>query len=222
MSELALALSLPRAYQVWLFDTKTVEVYKFDGTIQCQQGGEIPLSALEKELAGADVKVISSHKDRIGIVPALCGLPTGAINVAVINAADFPRAQKLGCQLLSVSPDAIPVKAESGQFREHLRAIGRLQALSAGFSPESPNEPLPGLPKIPVLPRPIPSLDPFPIPRPWPLPQFPRHAHVLITELPGHSCRVIRPGDMVTLDLRFERFNISLDANGVITHVGFY
>ena len=219
---LAAVLALPGGFQPWLFDSARVEAYKLDGTVQCQPGGEIPLEATAAELTGAGVRVIASRKDRIGMVPALCGWPTGAINVVVIDADHYPKAQKLGFQLLSASPDGSACKPDSEPFRQftRMRELGAAAQFNlTGFRPEFPPEPLPAF-----LPRPFPPLEPFPLPfpRPGPIPTFPRHPHVAISELPGHMCRVIRPGDMVTLDLRFERFNISLDANGVITNVGFY
>jgi hypothetical protein len=106
----------------------------------------------------------------------------------------------------------------------HVQKLG-LMASEAGSQlfPDFPPEPRPPFPLPPAFPRPLPFPfpRPFPIPRPFPTP-FPNHAHLLISELPGHVCRVIRPGDMVTLDLRPDRFNITLDANGVVTSTGFF
>ena len=49
-----------------------------------------------------------------------------------------------------------------------------------------------------------------------------RETPTLISELVGHRLRVIRPGDVVTMDYRPDRFNIVVTASGVIIRTGFY
>ena len=79
--------------------TVTVTVYKPDGTLQCNQGHEISLSKMQKELTDAGIKVLSSSKDTDGkIHPQVCGTPTGAVNAYQIAVADTAKALKLGFQ----------------------------------------------------------------------------------------------------------------------------
>jgi hypothetical protein len=228
LAKLPQAMALGRNFQPWLFDAVSVEVYQYDGTVQCQDGPGRPVSESVQRLETAGVKVLGSRKDRIGAVPALCGWPTGAINVAEVSPEQFAQAQALGFALLSAKGAAAAVHVDSDDFRKmvHVQKLGLMANQAGGqLFPDFPREPLPKFPLPPGFPSPL--SFPFPFPRPFPLPSpfptpFPNHAHVLISELPGHVCRVIRPGDMVTLDLRPDRFNITLDANGVVTSTGFF
>ncbi|MFM0058555.1 I78 family peptidase inhibitor [Paraburkholderia phytofirmans] len=45
---------------------------------------------------------------------------------------------------------------------------------------------------------------------------------VLLRDLVGLECRIIRPGDFVTMDYRLNRANISLDKDGRIAQIDFY
>jgi hypothetical protein len=107
---LALALLLPSAL---LFPPAraqarpspgTAFVYKPDGTRHCDQGAGVPLAAMAQQLDRGGVRVYTqrkSHDGREGI--AVCGKPTGGINVFEIDASDRARALRMGFQPLDPS-----------------------------------------------------------------------------------------------------------------------
>ena len=71
----------------------SVYAYKLDGTKQCETDPEITLVTMEQDLISAGVKVISRRRGfdgREGI--ALCGAPTGQINIYEISSSDLPVA----------------------------------------------------------------------------------------------------------------------------------
>lgn len=71
----------------------SVYVYKLDGTKQCETDPGITLVTMEQDLISAGVKVISRRRGfdgREGI--ALCGAPTGQINIYEISSSDLPVA----------------------------------------------------------------------------------------------------------------------------------
>lgn len=73
-----------------------VRAYKYDGSVQCEEGG-IPLQEMAAELIAADVKILCAKKRHDGMVRiALCGEPTGNINVFEIAASDLSKAEELG------------------------------------------------------------------------------------------------------------------------------
>lgn len=222
------ALALQAGFEPWLFDADRIDMYQPDGSIQCHPEAE-PLSPQQAaaRLSETGVAVLAERRDHLGRIPAVCGFPTGTINVVTIHAADYAAAVAAGWSLLSIDVASL-------NNPELSRAFGKLLD-TQGF--RLGNVAIPGLgePGDPEGPRPWPRpwpRDPFPFPFPrpvpWPGPGLPNrppaagHAHRLLSELPGHVCRVIRPGDQVTHDLRWDRFNIELDEHGVIGTVGFY
>ena len=63
-----------------------IEVYRPDGSVQCESGGAIPLAQMRKTLTDAGVVVHSERKADDGLMrPAVCGAGTGAINVYSID-----------------------------------------------------------------------------------------------------------------------------------------
>lgn len=70
---------------------KNVWVYKFNGTIQCDpETAAIPLEIMRLELekyAGAEN--VLAMKTSTRIMPALCGMPTGAINTYELTPAGW-------------------------------------------------------------------------------------------------------------------------------------
>ncbi len=79
----------------------TLFVYKPDGTIQCDKFQGVALDTMEQELTSADIKVFSRRKGydgREGI--ALCGAPTGQINVYEIASSDVSEAVRIGFKQL--------------------------------------------------------------------------------------------------------------------------
>lgn len=84
-------------FGVWVFDRPTLEVFKYDGTLQCSQGKEIPLETMAKELTDKGIEVTNSRKGRDGLVHiAVCGASTGSLNVYSISAETLTKAKELG------------------------------------------------------------------------------------------------------------------------------
>ncbi len=84
-------------YGVWTFDDGQVEVYMYDGTLQCGQGEEIPLGRQEEILTSMGIEVLKSHKGTDGLLHiAVCGASTGAINIFAIKPDDLAAARELG------------------------------------------------------------------------------------------------------------------------------
>lgn len=82
-------------------EVETVLVYKPDGTLHCEATEGVSLDAMAEELVQSGISVHArrkSHDGREGI--AVCGSPTGGINVYEIAASDLPRALELGFRRL--------------------------------------------------------------------------------------------------------------------------
>jgi len=74
---------------------KTIKVYKFDGSKQCEKESGISIETMAKELGL--IKIISSAKKHDGLMRTqVCGTPTGQCNVYEIFESDYPQAEKLG------------------------------------------------------------------------------------------------------------------------------
>jgi hypothetical protein len=88
-------------YGIWVFERPTVEVYRYDGTLQCGLGKEIPPEVTAGELAAAQIEVLSSRKGKDGLDHiAVCGASTGAINVFTIAQKSLAAAERLGFEPL--------------------------------------------------------------------------------------------------------------------------
>ena len=112
----------------WVYDTETLEVYKYDGTLQCKMGKEVTPDQMAAELKAANIRVISKRKDTDGLMHiSLCGASTGQVNVFEIPSEKFETARRLrfeffvsrnvirslvgpssGVTVMSVSGDAWP------------------------------------------------------------------------------------------------------------------
>ena len=80
---------------------RTLFVYKLDGTMHCEHAMGVSLDSMEHELTTAGIKVFSRRKSydgREGV--AVCGAPTGQINVYEIASSDVPKALSLGFKQL--------------------------------------------------------------------------------------------------------------------------
>ena len=72
-------------------------IFKPDGTTHCESKHGINLDSMELELSSNDIPVFATrkgHDGREGI--ALCGKPTGQINIYEVNTSDVARAISLG------------------------------------------------------------------------------------------------------------------------------
>jgi hypothetical protein len=74
------------------FSADTVQVFRYDGSLQCGMGQAVPLEEMAKELSAVNITVLSSEKRVVpGFIIALCGAPTGLANVFEIAKDDLPR-----------------------------------------------------------------------------------------------------------------------------------
>jgi hypothetical protein len=83
---------------------RTVFVFKLDGTKHCEPYAGVSVESMALELEDAGVEVVSSHKGydgREGI--AICGEPTGQINIYEIFYSDLTSALKIGFKILPES-----------------------------------------------------------------------------------------------------------------------
>jgi hypothetical protein len=72
-----------------------VKIYKFDGSLQCNQGKKVSPDDMAKELK--DIPIYSRDNKHDGLMRIqLCGKPTGYCNVFEIDAEKLPQAEKLG------------------------------------------------------------------------------------------------------------------------------
>lgn len=70
-----------------------VEVYRPDGSVQCEPGGAIPLARMRETLTDVGIVVHAERKADDGLMrPAVCGASTGAINVYSIDADQLDAA----------------------------------------------------------------------------------------------------------------------------------
>ena len=88
-------------FGVWLFDRPEVEVYKYDGSLQCGRGKEISLQDMARELTENGIEVKGNRKGSDGRMHiAMCGASNGRLNVYSIATESLPRARELGFELL--------------------------------------------------------------------------------------------------------------------------
>ena len=83
---------------------QNIFVFKLDGTKHCESNSEVELDSMELELTSIGITVISKRKGydgREGI--AICGSPTGQINIYEIISRNLPNAVKLGFEKLPIN-----------------------------------------------------------------------------------------------------------------------
>lgn len=103
-------------YGVWVFDRDTVEVYRYDGTLQCGLGEEIPLETMAADLRAAGIEVLGSRKGTDGLAHiAVCGASTGAINVYTIPREALPAAQAASFRMLVTQEMTQEIKPRMGR-----------------------------------------------------------------------------------------------------------
>ncbi|WP_373747428.1 hypothetical protein [Neisseria dentiae] len=76
-----------------------VQIYKSDGSRQCEGGGISP-EAIKSQLQGIRVYAAEKQVLRGMMFPAVCGGQTGSINVYTIAEQDLPEAEKRGFSIL--------------------------------------------------------------------------------------------------------------------------
>jgi hypothetical protein len=109
MKQLALILTIfigllaspSLGYSADALSARTLFIYKLDGTKHCMPRSGVSVDAMALELSGAGIKVLSSRKGydgREGI--AICGEPTGRINIYEILSSDLASALSKGFKRL--------------------------------------------------------------------------------------------------------------------------
>jgi hypothetical protein len=106
-------------YGLWVFDESSVEIYKYDGTLQCGMGHESTLEEMAKELESGGIDVLENRKGTDGLVHInVCGASTGAINIYLIDRGSLPAAQRLGFRLLVTQKMTELIKPKIAQSRQ--------------------------------------------------------------------------------------------------------
>ena len=86
-----------RRFRPWVFGGPSIEVAKYDGSLQCEMGRPVSLDEMEKELRAANIAIQAKAKKADGIRhPQMCGASTGTMNVYRINTSDWEKARVLG------------------------------------------------------------------------------------------------------------------------------
>lgn len=103
---------LPLSLEAKQAPPNLIKVYKYQGSVQCQGGGQ-SLSQMLGQLRKAGVKVFKSSCGVDGLsYIAVCGAPDGKINIFSIAKNRLAKAQQLGFDLLENLADAQAVKCK--------------------------------------------------------------------------------------------------------------
>jgi hypothetical protein len=71
-----------------------IRVFKYDGSLQCNQGKKIPLEVMAKELGSIPIFKSVNKQDGLMHIQK-CGSPTGKANVYEIDSSNLAEARKL-------------------------------------------------------------------------------------------------------------------------------
>lgn len=194
---------------------RTMEVFKFDGTLQCGLGAEIPIEAMAAELEGLGAKPTAADKRPWpGNLIQVCGAPTGQCNVYQIDDKDW-----------ATSKDAI-LDAKYGVWPQDDMQQAAAQPGAAGrlgtFQGDRLRGPLmSGISPLENIVWPLGPMAYAPQDIPVPIPLSARVSTRLDSstsqsELVGKRIRVYRYGDLITKDHRPDRVNIVLDAQSAL------
>jgi hypothetical protein len=86
-----------KRFQSWVYADPSIEVAKYDGSLQCEMGRPVSLDEMEKELHAANIAVRGKAKKADGIQhPRMCGASTGTMNVYRIKTSDLEKARVVG------------------------------------------------------------------------------------------------------------------------------
>ena len=89
-----------QAIQAWVYGSLSIEVAKYDGSLQCEMDQPVSLDEMDKELQAASMAVEAKAKKEDGIQhPRMCGASTGTMNVYRIKTSDVEKARALGFDL---------------------------------------------------------------------------------------------------------------------------
>ena len=114
--KLKLSFVGPIGFALWDFEQSSAFVYRYDGSVQCDDTpGETP-EAAEAVLTDAGIVVLSARKATDGMMHvAMCGGVTGKINVLEIAAGSVEAALALGFTLAAPRIDATPEASAMGE-----------------------------------------------------------------------------------------------------------
>ena len=85
-----------KRFRPWVYGGPSIEVAKYDGSLQCEMGRPVSLEEMEKELRAANIAVQAKAKKADGIQHLqMCGASTGTMNVYRINTSDWEKARGL-------------------------------------------------------------------------------------------------------------------------------
>jgi len=105
-------------FGVWVFDRSDVQVYKYDGSLQCNRGKEVSLKDMARELSENGIEVKARRKGSDGRVHiSMCGASTGRLNVYSIATESLPAARELGFELLVTRQMTNEIGASSAKRR---------------------------------------------------------------------------------------------------------
>lgn len=123
-------------YGLWIFEEPQVDVFRYDGLLQCGLGEEISLQKMSDRLAARGIEVLDRRKGDDGLQHvAVCGASAGSINIFTIARRDLDAARELGFELLVSRETAARVK----------RPLKPLSETEAAAEAPSPRLPIPQL-----------------------------------------------------------------------------
>ena len=104
-----------KRFQAWVYEGPSLEVAKYDGSLQCEMGQPVSLDHMEKELRAANIAVESRAKKADGIQhPRMCGASTGTMNVYRIKYVRLGEGSSIGlCSVCRRDLDRERSKRES-------------------------------------------------------------------------------------------------------------
>src|SRR3989475_8880718 len=89
-----------KRFQPWVYDSPSIEVAKYDGSLQCEMGRPVSLDEMEKELRAANIAIQAKAKKADGIRhPQMCGASAGTMKAYPINKSEVEKARGLGVVL---------------------------------------------------------------------------------------------------------------------------
>jgi hypothetical protein len=83
-------------------DHPSIEIYKSDGSLQCEKNSGTSVVIMKNELEEQGVNVLESRAAHDGMsYMSMCGAPTGKINIYKIRNVDQEIAEKVGFIIIS-------------------------------------------------------------------------------------------------------------------------
>ncbi len=110
-------ISFILASAIWLsacetsaIKSATVKVYKYDGSVSCDQSSGTSIESMQDELLQKKIPIISSDCGSDGLIrAAVCGIETGHVNVFEIKSDTYPTAKTLGYKVVTKLEDYAPM-----------------------------------------------------------------------------------------------------------------